>query len=297
MAVLGVAASLLGGLFGSSSAKKAAAAEAAAAREQTALNERIYEETVDRFAPYADAGLDYEAAYRFETLGGPRPVFGGDPLDVTEFTETYETPNGGYNALNPYWNARGGVAQTPNITHSRTRYRVGDQIFDTRDAADQYAQANPTGGYEYGGFEKSPWQNYLLEQSQRATEGSAAARGTLHSGATLRAIQDRATDLTGSFYDNYLNRLAQGAASGQAAAGNQANAGANFLQTGTNALANLGNAQAAGAIGSGNAIMGGINNAVGLWNYQSNQSQPNMLTASNGIRIPNSLFNQVQGVL
>lgn len=300
---IGIIASLAGGLLGASSSSKAAKAQAAAAREQTALNERVYEETVDRFAPYADAGLDYEAAYRFETLGGPRPVFGGDPMAVTEFSETIP----GTVSANPSYGNPGGWTRDPSNPErwidprsqstTRTRYRVGEQIFDTRDAADQYAQANPTGGYEYGGFEKSPWQNYLLEQSQRATEGSAAARGTLHSGATLKAIQDRATDLTGSFYDNYLNRLAQGAASGQAAAGNQANAGANFLQTGANALANLGNAQAAGAIGSGNAIMGGINNALGLWNYQNQQSQPSMFTASNGVQIPNSLFNQVQGVL
>lgn len=297
MAVLGVAASLLGGLFGASSAKKAAAAQAAAAREQTALNERVYEETVDRFQPFLQQGTDYSNALRYELLGGERPMFGGTAPDVVEFSESYTTPNSGYNAVSPWWNSRDGAPQTPNITHNRTRYRVGDQIFDTRDAADQYAQANPTGGSEYGGFQASPWQNYLLDQSRRATEGSMAARGTLHSGATLKAIQDRATDLTGSFYDNYLNRLTQGAASGQAAAANQANAGANFLQTGANALANIGNAQAAGAIGSGNAIMGGINNAVGLWNYQSNQAQPSMFTASNGIRIPNSLFNQVQGVL
>lgn len=269
---MAIGAAIGSAVIGAGAPKSAAKSQERAAAAQTALNERIYEETVDRFEPYTSAGLDYQNALRFELLGGERPMFGGTAPDVVEFSESYTTPNSGYNAVSPWWGARDGVAQTPEITHNRTRYRVGDQIFDTRDAADQYAQANPTGGYEYGGFEKSPWQNYLLEQSQRATEGSAAARGTLHSGATLKAIQDRATDLTGSFYDNYLNRLAQGAASGQAAAGNQANAGANFLQTGTNALANLGNAQAAGAIGSGNAIMGGINNALGLWNYQNQQS-------------------------
>ena len=284
-------------VIGAGASKSAAKSQERAAAAQTALNERIYEETVDRFAPYTEAGLDYQNALRFEILGGDRPVFGGNPLDVTEFTETYETPNGGYNALNPYWNSRNGSAQTPTITNSRTRYRVGDQIFDERDAADAYAQANPTGGTEYQGFQATPGYQFMLDQGQKAIDNSAASTGSLFSGATLKSLQGYGQGLANQEYGNFLNRLAQGAASGQAAAGNQANAGANFLSTGTNALANLGNAQAAGAIGVGNALTGGINNAVGLWNYQNQQSQPSMFTASNGIRIPNSLFNQVQGVL
>ena len=51
-----------------------------------------------------------------------------------------------------------------------------------------------------------------------------------------------------------------GAASQQAAAGV------------SNAFGNIGNAQAAGAIGSANAITGGIQNMLGAWNYQRNMN-------------------------
>lgn len=293
---MAIGAAIGSAVIGAGASKSAAKSQERAANAQIALNERIFEETSAKFQPFYDDGLDFKSAYRFETLGGPRPVFGGDPLDVTEFTETVPNPSGA-NPLSPYWNA-GRMGEPPGpLNTTRTRYRVGDQIFDERDAADAYAQANPTGGTEYQGFQATPGYQFMLDQGQKAIDNSAASTGSLFSGATLKSLQGYGQGLANQEYGNFLNRLAQGAASGQAAAGNQANAGANFLSTGTNALANLGNAQAAGAIGVGNALTGGINNAVGLWNYQNQQSQPSMFTASNGIRIPNSLFNQVQGVL
>lgn len=270
-AILGAGSALVG----AAGSRKAAKAQENAANRQMDVERQMYEETTERFQPFYDSGLDFQNALRFELLGGPRPTFGGDPQNVVEFTETV-AGDGGRRMHNQ---AHSGMIRDPRnpeywiepgaLDTTRTRYRVGEQVFDDRAAADEYAAANPTGGAEYGGFEATPYQNYLLETSQDAIDNSAASRGNLFSGATIKAQQERGNALAGGFYSDYLNRLTGQASQGQAAAGNMANAGANFASGTSNALSNIGNAQAAGAIGTSNAIMGGANNAIGLWNYMN----------------------------
>lgn len=273
-AILGAGSALVG----AAGSRKAAKAQENAANRQMDIERQMYEETTDRFQPFYDSGLDFQNALRFELLGGPRPTFGGDPQNVVEFTETVpgrggtaswgrQSPNDIRDPNNPeMWIAPGARDTT------RTRYRVGEQVFDDRAAADAYAADNPAGGTAYRGFEATPYQNYLLETSRGAIDNSAASRGNLFSGATIKAQQERGNALAGGFYSDYLNRLTGQASQGQAAAGNMANAGANFASGTSNALSNIGNAQAAGAIGTSNAILGGANNAIGLWNYQNQTS-------------------------
>jgi len=288
---IGTTAALIGTTALSSGVSAIAADKASSAQEdvantQVALQRDIYEDTTERFAPYVQGGLDFQNALRYELLGGERPVFGGNPLEVSEFTETIPGTPANPN-VTPRWDDSDGElrlvgAGTPATT--RTRYRVGDQVFDDRGAADEYAAANPTGGYEYQGFQETPGYQFAFDEGQRAIDTSAAASGNLFSGGTLKAQQRFGTGLANQEYNNYLNRLTGGAASGQAAAANQANAGANYGIQAGNAYANLGNAQAAGAIGVGNALNTGINNAFGVWNYQQGQKGQNALAPSQSLR-------------
>lgn len=266
-----IGAALGSAVIGASSASKATKAQTSAANNQLALEGRIYDETTARFEPAYQAGLDYNNALRYELLGGDIPTFGGDPQKVNEYTSSTTQPNPLYNAINPYANSRSGEANPQNLTTTTTRYGVGGEMFDTRDAAQQYADNNPTGGYEYQGFQATPGYQFAVDQGLGAIDASAASRGGLFSGATLQASQKFGTGLANQEYNTYLNRLTSGAASGQAAAGNMANAGANYAQGAGQAYGNIGNAQAAGAIGVGNALTGGVNNAIGLWNYQNMQ--------------------------
>jgi hypothetical protein len=281
-----IAGAIGSAVIGASASRSASRAQEAAANRQLELERDIYDETTARFAPFYDTGLDYTNALRYELLGGERPTFGGDPLAVTEFTETIP----GLPGRQPAYGDQGGMIRDPNdperfidpitLDRERTRYRVGDQVFDEREAADEYAAANPTGGYEYQGFEATPYQDYVLKTARRQIDNSAASRGSLFSGATLKAQQDRGNALAGAFYGDYLNRLTGQAGQGQAAAGNMATAGANYASGAGNALANIGNAQAAGAVGTANALTGGINNAIGLWNYQNMQNNTAAPTSS-----------------
>lgn len=260
-AILGLGSAIVG----AGSAKSAQKSQERAAADQLALQERVYDETVERFEPYSAAGLDYQNALRFELLGGERPTFGATTPQITE--EVTRTPEVFYSG----GDERGAGVGTTRYNET-TSYNVNGQSFDTRDAAQAYADANTTGGQEYQGFELTPNYLFQLDQGQQAIDNSAASSGNLFSGATLKAQQQFGQGIASQGYENYLNRLAQGAASGQAAAANQANAGTNYAAGAGQAYANMGNAGAAGAIGVGNAIQGGIQNTLGLWNYQNQQS-------------------------
>ena len=194
---------LLSGLFSSSAANNAADAQQDSAAQQLALQESIYNQQTELFAPYYQSGL---------------------------------TAN---NALN---------------------YEMG-------------LGAKPQG---YGGFQASPGYQFSLDQGVAAIDGSAASQGNLFSGATLKAQQEYGTGLANQAYGNYINRLMGQASTGQAAAGQTASAGANYAQGGTNALAQSGNAQSAGYIGSANALTGTVDNLASTYGYMS--QQPNAPT-------------------
>lgn len=68
-AVLGVGSALIG----ASSASKAAKSQERSAKDNLALQERIYEETTDRFSPYVQSGLTGQQAYAYELGLGEAP--------------------------------------------------------------------------------------------------------------------------------------------------------------------------------------------------------------------------------
>lgn len=119
----------------------------------------------------------------------------------------------------------------------------------------------------WGGYTASPGYAAQMKGGMDALQSSAAARGGLMSGATMKASQQFGNDLAAQDYGNFYNRLAGVAGQGQAAAGNQAAAAANYGQNAGNALASIGNASAAGAIGQSNAWANGLNNITGTLGY------------------------------
>lgn len=121
----------------------------------------------------------------------------------------------------------------------------------------------------YGGFTATPGYDFRMKQGQQAIDGSAASRGMTFSGQTLKSQQQFGQGLASEEYNNYMNRLTGQQSVGLAAAGNQANAGNQLAVGGSNAYAAMGNASSAGAIGVGNALQGGIGNAMGIYQYQN----------------------------
>lgn len=122
----------------------------------------------------------------------------------------------------------------------------------------------------YGGFEASPGYQYRLDQGNANINALAGAKGGLNSGATRLALMRQGQGMASDEYGQYMNRLAGVSDMGLGAAGNQATAANAFAGQANSALANRGNAAAAGSIGVGNAFQNGIQNGLGLWQYQQN---------------------------
>ena len=218
--LLGIGASLLGGLFQSRGASRAASAQTDAANAQIASNERICDIQNQNLAPFREAG-------------------GNALAHLTNQLDGYQ-PSDAYDRL-----------------------------------------------YGTGPYQQSDRYRFLAQEAQRGIDGSAAARGQLFSSATLDdqartrfglaamdydnwlGGQERRIAFNQGQQDNYLNRLTGIVGMGQAAAAGQATAASNLGMQNNNALANLGDARAAGAIGQANALNGTIGNALNTWGYMS----------------------------
>jgi hypothetical protein len=121
---------------------------------------------------------------------------------------------------------------------------------------------------DYSAFFESPDYRFRLTEGMNALQGSAAARGGLYSGDTLRGITEYGQGLAAGEFGNWFNRQAAIAGIGQAATTQAGNAA---LQTGANVgnlLASQGSARASGIVGQANAITGGVNDLAsiyGMW--------------------------------
>lgn len=125
-------------------------------------------------------------------------------------------------------------------------------------------------------YQQSPGYQFARDEGIRAIDQGASARGLLGSGARLRELTRYGTGVANQDYNNWVSRLQGLAGVGQTATGQGASlaaqTGGQQAQTamqGGNALSGLltgqGQAQAQGQVGQANALLGGINQGIGLW--------------------------------
>lgn len=143
-----------------------------------------------------------------------------------------------------------------------------------------YNQVMPGGEFarDFGmsDFQADPGYSFRLKEGMKALENSAAARGGLLSGNTIRATQERAQDLASQEYQNAYNRfqtnrtnrlnpLFQLGDKGQIASNqvsnsiNQQGSAMNSLygnlgQANSNAIGSAGEARASGYLGQANSL-------------------------------------------
>ena len=119
-------------------------------------------------------------------------------------------------------------------------------------------------------FQQDPGYAFRQSEGMKALERSAAARGNLLSGSTLKGVQRFGQDLASQEYQNAFNRyqversaklnpLQSLMGSGQSAANVLTGAAGQMGQNEASNLYNAGQARASGYIGSANAL----NNALG----------------------------------
>ena len=290
-ATIGAVASIGGGLIASSGAKKAGETQAQAAREAQGSQERAFERQVQLQEPFRQGGLTAQAQImNLLGLGAP-PSAAGATVDVRQNPQAY-----GLREIN-----------IPSIFGSAPQSFYLDAQGNTVEDIEAYAAQNPisapapAGGAppsEFGSlakpfgmeqFQQDPGYAFRQAEGMKALERSAAARGGLLSGGTLKGIQRFGQDLASQEYGNAFNRYqAERAArlnplqslmgAGQSSANTLTSAAG---QAGQNEAANLYNAaqaRASGYVGSANAL-GGALGSIGqaAASYPLYQAQINYL--------------------
>lgn len=125
---------------------------------------------------------------------------------------------------------------------------------------DAYAMLQP--GYDY---KASPGYQFRLGEGLRGVENSAAARGLLQSGGTLKGIDRYAEGLAASDYGDAFNRYSTLAGLGNAAMNTGANAAGNYANAGSGILQGIGQAKASGYAGQNQALQGTLGNLMTIF--------------------------------
>ena len=113
-------------------------------------------------------------------------------------------------------------------------------------------------------FTESPGYAYRVDEGRKAIERSAAARGMLNSGATLRQLQEYGQNEATAEYDRGFNRLAALAGYGAQAVPQANRAAGNLAINVGNAGYNAAQARTSGFEGVGNAATDYANNMITL---------------------------------
>jgi hypothetical protein len=125
---------------------------------------------------------------------------------------------------------------------------------------DAYAMLQP--GYDYTA---SPGYQFRLGEGLRGVENSAAARGILQSGGTLKGIDKYAEGLAASDFGDSFNRYSTLAGLGNAAMNTGANAASNYANSGSSILQGIGQAKASGYAGQNAALQGTLGNLMSIF--------------------------------
>jgi hypothetical protein len=124
-------------------------------------------------------------------------------------------------------------------------------------------------GSQMSELEMDPGYNFRLSEGLKSIEKSAAARGLLQSGGTLKGVNRYAQDYASGEYGNVVNRLMAQAGLGQTATNAGVQANQNYGNQAANNMQNAGNARASGYVGASNAFSQGIGNTLN--SYMQNQ--------------------------
>lgn len=313
--LLSAGASLGGALISSGAAGDAADAQAAGTAQANALQKQQYEETRKLLAPFVGTGT--AANNKLAELLGIGGTPGGvsaapqqsrDQLReslLSKFT-TQDRPGGfmppQFLTYGPNGNNQDQIF-VPGVRGSVDEAGLQKEI-------DRLYSAQPTGGgvdsnaEGYGSLLKDftgadlasePGYQFSLQQGQQGIDRVNASRGSLLSGAALKALGRFNTDYAGTKYNEAFNRdaasktqkfnfLSGTSGTGQNAAAGTGTAGQTMAnQVGANTTANA-NAQGASSIAQGNAWNGafqGISN-----DYQQNNLLKTIMSGNSSWNTP-----------
>ena len=265
----GIAAAVVGGVvaiggaaIGAIGASKAAGKQAAAAQKGIDAQERMFERQTELQEPFRQGGL----AAQNQLMA----LLGIAPAPMPEAPVEYDK--------------RGNII--PPQTPTSPQYTV-----DT--SSPDFGLLTRSFGMDQ--FEADPGYAFRLSEGMKALERSAAARGGLLSGQTLKGATRYGQDMASQEYMNAFNRyqterqarlnpLQSLMGAGQTATNQLAGAAGQLGSGLAQSYGNLGQAQASAYVGGTQAAMGGLNSIGNIaQNYYMNQMfRPTMYGGGGG---------------
>lgn len=298
LSLIGGGLSLASSLIGSDASSNASQQASGAANTATMNQQQMFNTVNTQQAPWRQSGENALNSLN-SMLDLPQVQAASNPTATiaTPFDETlrnlqYQLSLG----VKPAMNSPG--PQLP----AQLVPQVQQQIADLQRQQQQYIQQNtpaatpstqtaqttgPGAGYLTHTFDANdlktnlaPNYQFVLDQGLGATKNASNLQTGLLSGNTLKGIADYAENYAGNQYQNAFqnytanqtniyNRLANIAGLGQTANATTAGAASSLGPSIANSQIASGAAQAAGTIGSANAINGGLSNAMGWFSLPS----------------------------
>ena len=257
-AILG--ASVIGGATSMIAGSKAVGAARDAAATQAATDQYIVDTARSDNEPWRNVGVG--ALGKLASLYGLGTDAGGKT--TTDWTAYV---NGNPDAL-ANWNAIKGNSDGAQFNGDIAKFGQYHYGADgSRRDLTTFRTATSSAGGQFGDFVASPGYQFRMDQSLKAIERSAAARGGLRSGATMKALNDYAQGTASDEFARYTGQLGALAGIGQSA--NQANqqAGAQYAANQAQTNAQMGAARSSAYQNTGNAINNTVGNLAGMYLY------------------------------
>jgi hypothetical protein len=276
---MGLIGSIISGIFGD----KAADAQVESANQASETLWNMYSQNRQDLAPWRESGgaavnqLNYlmglSPTTNYGTQGGNNPAGSASYLNGTDARQ-YLNPMAQIAIKEPMMVDSRGQRMIPQDVVLRPGQSVGQQTGNPIQFKPFEGAASGFGSlvkdFSAADFQKDPGYEFRLAEGQKALDRSAAAKGNLFSGGTLKANDRYNQGFASNEYGNAFNRfntnkmnrynmLSNMAGMGQVSAGQTAQLGANTAtQVGNNQMY-AGNARASGYANWGNSI----NNALG----------------------------------
>lgn len=265
VAAAGAVAGLAGSAMQAGAATDAANTQAQSAANAQQISQQQYQDTVNRNAPFTQAGYGALSALDYGLGIGPQTATGGNP----------QNPVGG-NGYDPSSGYRIG----PGGSISQT---IAGGSPGPADSAPGAPSGGQTGGLGYGSlttpFTTANWQqlspayNFQKQQGQQGVLNSDAAGAGALSGSAQKDLIDYNQSAANTSFNNAFNqyqtqqgnifgRLSGIAQLGQSSANNTGQQGTALAGQAAQAAVAQGSYLGAGTVGAANAISGGLNNAI-----------------------------------
>jgi len=254
LAVASVAAGAYSANRQSSAARDAARQQGQAAEDSNQLQWNMFQQNRQDQEPFRQAGLSGLNEY-LANMGLPQQTQAPTPI--------YGAMGGGIDpnaaAAAAYLRANPDVAATRFRDNPLEHYQLYGQAEGRTWGVPQKAAPTPASTAQtqqdaFAKFRATPGYQFGLDEGTKAVQASAAARGGLNSGATLKALQRYGTNYADQQgYTPYMNRLSSLAGMAQTSTNTTGAQGAQVVQNMGNNLVNAGQARAQGTYDSANA--------------------------------------------